>query len=97
MDASGVMALEELVHYMNEMGRYLILSEVKVDLIRVLKNARLYQYIEARNIFEDDPHNPTLSTAKALKRAREQLGHDEANVSIYVDPIRDQFKQSTRD
>lgn len=97
MDASGVMALEELVHYMNEMGRYLILSEVKADLIRVLKNARLYQYIEARNIFEDDPHNPTLSTAKALKRAREQLGHDEANVSIYVDPIRDQFKQSTRD
>ncbi|CAI8310133.1 MAG: putative sulfate transporter [Opitutia bacterium UBA7350] len=97
MDASGVMALEELVHYMNEMGRYLILSEVKADLIRVLKNARLHQYLESRNIFEDDPHNPTLSTAKALKRAKEQLGHDEANVSIYIDSVRDQMKQGKRD
>lgn len=97
MDASGVMALEELIHYMNEMGRYLILSEAKADLIRVLKNARLYDYIEPRNIFEDEPHNPTLSTAKALKRAKEQLGHDEANVSIYVDPVRDQLKQGERD
>lgn len=97
MDASGVMALEELVHYMNEMGRYLILSEAKADLVRVLKNARLYDYIEARNIFIDEPHNPTLSTAKALKRAKERLGHDEANVSIYIDPQRDKLKQGERD
>jgi SulP family sulfate permease len=97
MDASGVMALEELVHYMNEKGRYLILSEAKSDLIRVLKNARLYDYIESRNIFEDEPHNPTLSTAKALKRAKERIGHREANVSIYIDPVRDQQKQGQRD
>jgi SulP family sulfate permease len=97
MDASGVMALEELIRYMNELGRYLILSEAKSDLIRVLKNAKLYDYIEARNIFEDEPHNPTLSTAKALKRAKERLGHAEANVSIYVDPVRDQLKQGERD
>lgn len=97
MDASGVMALEELIHYMNEMGRYLILSEAKADLIRVLKNARLYDYIEERNIFEDEPHNPTLSTAKALKRAKEKLGHEEANVSIYIDPVRDQLKKGKRD
>lgn len=96
MDASGVMALEELIRYMNELGRYLILSEAKSDLIRVLKNAQLYDYIEARNIFEDEPHNPTLSTAKALKRAKERLGHAEANVSIYVDPVRDQLKQGNR-
>ena len=85
MDASGVMALEELVRYINEMGRYLILSEAKSDLIRVLRNAGLYEYMEARNIFMDDPENPTLSTARALKRANEHLGDTDANVSIYID------------
>lgn len=96
MDATGVMALEELVRYMNEMGRYLILSEAKVELIRVLKNAGLYDYIEARNIFTDDPQNPTLSTALALRRAKEHLGDADANVSIYVDPVRDHDKKGDR-
>jgi len=97
MDATGVMALEELVRYMNEMGRYLILSEVKDDLVRVLRNAGLYDYIEDRNIFRDDPQNPTLSTARALKRAKEHLGDTEANVSIYVDPVRDKQKRGDRE
>ncbi len=96
MDATGVMALEELVRYMNEKGRYLILSEVKADMARILKKAELHDYIEERNIFRDDPANPTLSTAKALRRAKEHLGHADANVSIYVDPVRDQQKQGDR-
>lgn len=93
MDASGVMALEELVRYMNEKGRYLILSEVKADIVKILKNAQIYDYIEERNIFRDQPANPTLSTAQALRRAKEQLGHTDASVSIYVDPVRDKEKQ----
>jgi SulP family sulfate permease len=94
MDATAIMALEELLRYMEEQGRYLILSEVKEDVLRVLKNSGLYQYIEARNIFEYEPSNPTLSTAKALKRAKQHLGDSVANVSIYVDPVRDQQKKS---
>ncbi|MGB0257266.1 MAG: sodium-independent anion transporter, partial [Coraliomargarita sp.] len=96
MDATGVMALEELVRYMNEKGRYLILSEVKSDMVQVLQNGGLYDYIEERNIFRDDPQNPTMSTAKALKRAKEHLGDAVANVSIYVDPVRDQEKKGER-
>ena len=68
MDASSIMALEELVKHMNANGRYLILSEVRKDLLRVLNNSGLTAYIEPRNIFMDDSQNPTLSTAKALKR-----------------------------
>ena len=94
MDATGVMALEELVRYINEKGRYLILSEAKAELVKVLKNSGLYDYIEERNIFTDDPANPTLSTAKALKRAQEQLGDSDANVSIYVDPEKDRQKRA---
>lgn len=94
MDATGVMALEELVRYVNEKGRYLILSEAKAELVKVLKNSGLYDYIEERNIFTDEPANPTLSTAKALKRAQEQLGDSNANVSIYVDPEKDRQKRA---
>lgn len=93
MDATGVMALEELVHYMHALGRYLILSEAKADLIKVLKNSDIYDDIEARNIFTDDPGNPTMSTAKALRRAKEHLGAEDANVSIYVDPEKDRQKR----
>ncbi|MGC6424242.1 MAG: SulP family inorganic anion transporter [Lentimonas sp.] len=92
IDATGVMALEELLRYMNEKGRYLILSEVKNDIARVLKNSGLYEIIEDRNIFDYEASNPTLSTAKALKRAKEHLGDSAANVSIYVDPVRDKKK-----
>jgi len=93
MDATAVMALEELLLYMAEKKRYLILSEVKTDLIRVLKNSGIYDTIEARNIFTDEPSNPTLSTAKALKRAKTHLGNTVANVSIYIDPVRDKQKK----
>ncbi len=96
MDATAAMALEELMRYMEEKGRYLILSEVKADLIRVLKNSGLYDTIEERNIFTDEPSNPTLSTAKALKRAKEHLGDTDANVSIYVDPVLDKQKKGER-
>ncbi|MDQ8195446.1 SulP family inorganic anion transporter [Coraliomargarita sp. SDUM461004] len=96
LDATGVMALEELLLYMEEKGRYLILSEVKANMIQVLKKSGLYFKIEERNIFTDVPSNPTMSTAKALKRAKEHLGDTQADVSIYVDPVRDKTKQGER-
>ncbi len=96
MDATAVMALEELLLYKAEKNRYLILSEVKADLIRVLQNSGIYDTIEGRNIFTDEPSNPTLSTAKALKRAKIHLGDTLANVSIYIDPVRDKQKKGER-
>ncbi|MFT5837479.1 MAG: SulP family sulfate permease, partial [Candidatus Azotimanducaceae bacterium] len=63
---------------------------------RVLKNSGIYNSIEERNIFTDEPSNPTMSTAKALKRAKEHLGDIQADVSIYLDPVRDKRKQGER-
>jgi SulP family sulfate permease len=96
LDATGVMALEELLLYMEEKRRYLILSEVKAEMLQVLKKSGLYEQIEARNIFTDEPSNPTMSTAKALKRAKAHLGDTQADVSIYVDPVIDKTKQGER-
>ena len=49
----------KLVRYMNEKEATSSSSEAKSDLIRVLKNSGLYEYIEGRNIFTDDPYWPT--------------------------------------
>lgn len=88
LDATSVMAIKELVQYMNERDRTLIMSEVKPDVRRVLENSRVMQVINEKNLFDDDPQNPTLSTARAMRRAQELLGDTEAEIKIYVNPER---------
>ncbi|WOO43339.1 SulP family inorganic anion transporter [Rubellicoccus peritrichatus] len=84
LDATAVMAIEELVKHMNERDRFLLLSECKKDVIRVLKNSEMLNVLNRKNVFPDNPQNPTLSTAKALKRAQEILGDAEVDIKIYV-------------
>lgn len=84
LDATSCMALEELIRYMNEHDRYLLVSEVREDTMRILKDSGLIEQINPTNLFPDEPSNPTLSTAKALKRAKEIIGDREANVSIFA-------------
>ncbi len=84
LDATSCMALEELIKYMNEQERALLVSEVRPDTMRILANSDLDAVIGEDNIFPDEESNPTLSTAKALKRAKEIIGDREARVSIYA-------------
>lgn len=84
LDATSVMALEELIRYMNEHNRTLLISEARKDVIRIFQNSGLLELINRRNIFPDITPNPTLSTARALKRAKEILGDETADVKIYV-------------
>lgn len=93
MDATSVMALEELIRYMKERDRHLLLSEARADILRVLRNSGMLAILGEENVFTDHPQNPTYSTAQALKRAKNILGTSEANVSIYVDPERDRQKR----
>ncbi|MGF1484159.1 MAG: SulP family inorganic anion transporter [Opitutales bacterium] len=86
LDATAVMALEELVADMQRRDRHLILSEAKKDVVRVMRNSGMLDVIGRENIFPDNPRNPTLSTANALKRAQEILGDEEANIRIFVNP-----------
>ncbi|MGY8696585.1 MAG: SulP family inorganic anion transporter, partial [Verrucomicrobiia bacterium] len=84
IDATSCMALEELIRYMNERERILLVSEVRPDTMRILKKSGLVDVINSNNLFTDEESNPTLSTAKALKRAKVILGDREAKVSIYA-------------
>lgn len=86
LDATSVMALEELVRYVRLAGRDLIISGASKEVYRVLKNADMIEFIGRKNIYLNSARNPNLSTRNALKRAQEVLGTTKADIRIYYDP-----------
>lgn len=86
LDATSVMALEELIRVMRADGRDLIVSGAMRDVYRVLKNSGLIEVIGRDNIFMGSAINPNLSTRHALQRAQEILGGEKADIHIYYDP-----------
>lgn len=89
LDATSVVALEEMVQFLNTHGRHVIISGATKDVYRVLKNAGTVEVIGRNNIFANNPRNPNLSTRNALKRAQELLGTTEAEIRIFYDPNQD--------
>lgn len=86
LDATSVMALEELVRFMRSSERWVIVSGASKEVYRVLKNAGMLEVIGRKNVFLMSPRNPNLSTRYALKRAQEILGTTKAEVRIFYDP-----------
>lgn len=89
LDATSVVALEELVQFLNAHDRHVIISGASKEVYRVLKNAGTVEVIGRDNIFLNNPRNPNLSTRNALKRAQELLGTREADIRIFYDPNKD--------
>jgi len=83
LDATSVIALEELVLFLRSNGRELIVSGVMKDVYRVLKNAGAVELIGKENIFPGSVDNPNIATRNALKRAQKILGTREADVRIF--------------
>lgn len=86
LDATSVVALEELVHFLRKHERHVIISGATKEVYRVLKNAGSVEVIGRDNIFMHHPQNPNLSTRQALLRAQELLGTKEADIRIFYDP-----------
>jgi len=89
LDATGVMALEELIGFLHKNDRALLISEVRKNTIRIFKRSGLLARMSRENIFPDVPSNPNLSTARALKRAQDIIGDSNVRVSIYIDEIKE--------
>lgn len=89
LDATSVVALEELVHFLHAHDRHVIISGASKDVYRVLKNAGTLHVLDPHNVFLNNPQNPNLSTRKALMRAQELLGTTEADIRIFYDPNKD--------
>lgn len=86
MDATSVMALEDLVRALRADGRDLIISGVMKDIYRVLRDSGMVDVIGKDNLFPSSPSNPNVATRNALKRAQQILGTTEAEVKIFFDP-----------
>ena len=84
LDATSVLALEDLVRFMQANGRYLIISEIRDDAERIFKASGLDKIIGPENLFLDDMNNFTLSTSKALRRSMQLLNGQDAEVKIFV-------------
>ncbi len=94
LDATSVMTLQELIRYMRDMDRTLLISEARKDVIRIFKRSGLLEAIGRENIFPDVAQNPTLSTARALKRASQLIGDRKAKVSVYYDQKKEEERKS---
>ena len=94
LDATSVMALEDLIFFMREKGLHLIVSGATREVYRVLKKSGILITLQdgcdrragESNIFLTNPRNPNLSTRAALKRAQQLLGTDKADIRIFYDP-----------
>jgi sulfate permease, SulP family len=88
LDATSVLALEELIRYMRESDRHLIISGARKDVYRVVKNSGLIDYLGRDNFFMGSPQNPNVATRNALKRAQQLIGDSKAEIKIYYDPAK---------
>ncbi len=96
LDATSVVALEDLIRFLRARGRALLISGVGPEILRVLRNSGLLAVLDDdppewrteerdRNVFLNDPRNPNLSTRDALKRAQQILGTTQAEIRIFYD------------
>lgn len=96
LDATSVLALEDLIKFMRANDRHVLISGATRDVYRVLKNSGVLKTIQEgadrkkgeSNIFLNRPSNPNLSTRDALKRAQQLLGGEKAEVRIFYDPTK---------
>lgn len=85
LDATSVLALEDLIEAVKLDGRHLLISGVTKSVYRVLRNAGTLERLDRRNVFIHSTGNPNVSTRNALQRAQELLGTREAEIQIFVD------------
>ncbi len=94
LDATSVLALEELVKHMRKQGKHVLISGATRPVYKVLKQSGVLQTIldgcdrknGETNLFFTSPSNPNLSTRDALLRAQELLGTKDAEIKIFFDP-----------
>ena len=84
LDASTVMAMENLHDYLTQTGRHLLISGSSPEVTRVLENSGLLRQIGRENIFPAEA-NATMATRNALKRAKELLPGEAAALRVFYD------------
>ncbi len=97
LDATSVMALDDLIKHMRKQDCHVIISGATRNVYKVLKQSGVLETIlkgcdrsvGETNLFFSSPSNPNLSTRDALLRAQELLGTKEADIKIFYDKSQD--------
>ncbi len=97
LDATSVLALADLIKFMRERDRHVLVSGTPRPVHRVLKDSGVLELIQegtsseegTSNLFMFSPSNPNISTRQALLRAQQLLGTQKAEISIFHDANKD--------
>lgn len=84
LDATSVMAMSELISFLQKNDRHLLISGATSEVYKVVRNSGLFDTLNRKNFFLAAPSNPNLSTRKALLRAQELIGQRDVDVRIFV-------------
>lgn len=91
LDATSVMSLLQLHESLRKNGRHLLVSGINPDVERVLRRSGAWVKLGPENIFPAEA-NLTMSTKKALQRAKKLLAADgaagKADVRVFYDRTR---------
>ena len=82
LDASTVMAMDNLNDYLRRSNRYMLISGCNIEVMNVLRNSGVLAQIGPENVIPAEV-NLTMSTKRALKRATELLHTRKANVRLF--------------
>jgi SulP family sulfate permease len=88
LDASTVMAMENLHDYLRRNDRHMLISGCNADVMKVLKASGALAQIGPENVFPAEA-NLTMSTKRALKRATELLHTRKADVRLFYNKKRE--------
>lgn len=94
LDATSVLALEELIKHTRNRGIHVLVSGASREVYQILKKSGALKVLQEgcvreegqTNLFLQSPSNPNLSTRDALIRAQEVIGSDKADIKIFFDP-----------
>lgn len=94
LDATSVLALEDLIKDTRKKGVHILISGATREVYSVLKKSGVLETLQEgcdrtkgeTNLFMYFQPNPTISTRDALIRAQELMGTKEADIKIFFDP-----------
>ncbi|MCX7712476.1 MAG: SulP family inorganic anion transporter [Chthoniobacterales bacterium] len=86
LDATSLLALEELILEMRKLDKYLLISGASREVYRILRDTGVLDTLGRDNFFMRSPSNPNLATRKALIRAQTLIGEEKLEIRIYHDP-----------
>lgn len=97
LDATSVLALEDLINDTRKKGVHILISGATREVYAILKKSGVLETLQQgcdrsageTNLFMYFQPNPNISTRDALIRAQELLGTKKADIKIFYDPSKE--------